>query len=184
MSTQLLAAVLSGAFSLTAAFGSIFLKDYLDRRRERRADTAARTSALQSDPRVQEQTHRSLTWMRPLLLTFGAFALGSVDIALRDSLTVNHVHYGALISLGLLLLTSVFLILSHRSSLSAHYQLRFQLELLALWAGYFSGWSVGNKAVWDDVIVVCLGWWIGSAFAGGIILRLTRFKIGVRHRSS
>ena len=53
----------------------------------------------------------------------------------------------------------------------------YELELLALWLAWASGWSVTHGSAWSDIIVASLLWWLGCAVIGGIVVSIHTRKV-------
>jgi hypothetical protein len=151
MTSQILTAVITGIFSLVTGLASIWLKDYLERRR--------------SDiPESRERKRESSSSRAFLLLLFGLI-LGVVSRLLRGS---GPIHYETILALALLAVATLVMVLHHRQSKSGFWP--FQLELISLWFAFTAGWILIHGSVWSDLLVTTGAWWIGSAFVGGIIV--------------
>lgn len=155
MTSQILTAVITGIFSLVTGLASIWLKDYLERRR--------------SDiPESKEDKRESSTSRAFLLLLFGLI-LGAGSRSLRGS---GPIHYETILALAILAVATLVMALHHRQSKSGFWP--FQLELISLWFAFTAGWSLIHGSVWSDLLVTTGAWWIGSAFVGGIIVASNR----------
>jgi hypothetical protein len=52
----------------------------------------------------------------------------------------------------------------------------YQLEVLALWAAYTSGWLLVHGRIWGDSIGFTFPFWIGRTFVGGLVVIVARRK--------
>ena len=172
MDTQVLTSVITGMFSLCSALGSVLLNVHLDRQKEKPTALQPSTSTEQNQRASATDSTREVMWMRPLLIVCASWVLGNISRALRTPLGVGGVHYEAIVSLVLLIASALALVVYHRSHSPGCGQGFYQLEVLALWAGFASGWSMVHGHAWDDLVVVSVAWWLGCAIVGGIILRL------------
>lgn len=177
MDTHILATIISGVFALVAALGSVTLSELLLRKRldhqnERSVAPHASSSPKKDLPAPTTDLTREVIWMRPLLIVSASWVLGNISRALRPMLGVGGLQYEALASIVLLVAIALALVVYHRSHNPKRGQGFYQLEVLALWAGFASGWSMVHGYAWEDLIGVCVACWLGCAIVGGIILKL------------
>src|SRR5262245_62051894 len=166
MDSNVLVALISGVFSVISALGAVFLKDFLDTRRLRLAKPHGRTPARElpaaevqqpQAPVVLAAVSRSRSWTRPVAIVAASFVLGMATRAVRHR--GPGFHYESL-ALVLLILMTLVLSFYHRRS---GFQLSYQLEVVALWTGWASGWSLINGGVWSDLLAETIPWWLGCA---------------------
>ena len=176
MDSNVLVALISGMFSVASALGAVFLKDYLDTRRLRLVDAQLEKPQPKPSP---EQSHPSApldrvtggkAWTRPVVIVVGSFLFGMATRAARPLFT-GTTHYESLAALVLLILLSLGLSIYHRRR---GFQLLYQLEIVALWAGWASGWSLIHGGVWGDLLAVTIPWWFGCALIGGLVVSVRR----------
>lgn len=179
MSESTLVALISGIFSLLSALGAVFLKDYLDGRRLRTpaiAPPKPGPGTIATDELLPPPRPPGLRFLRrPVEIVVASFALGVVTRALRPMLEVDGIHYESLGAWALLVIGVVGLAVHHRKN---GWQLPYQLENLALWTGYASGWSLVHGGVWGDLLGVTIPWWMGCAIVGGLIVSIRRSPVG------
>jgi len=175
--SNVLVALISGMFSVASALGAVFLKDYLDTRRLRLANS--RPEQPQPSPAPEQTSHPTApseratggrSWTRPVIIVAGSFLFGMATRAARPLFT-GPTHYESLAALVLLILLSLGLSIYHRRW---GFQLPYQLEIVALWAGWASGWSLIHGGVWGDLLAVTLPWWLGCALIGGLVVSVRR----------
>lgn len=178
MDSSVLVAVISGMFSVASSLGAVFLKDYLERRRHRPEDAAReeppsaggapeREPSLGPPPGPVPATR---SWTRPVAIVVGSMVFGMATRAARPMFT-GPTHYETLTALALLILVSAGLAIHHRRR---GFQLTYQLEVLALWAGWTSGWSLIHGGLWSDLLAVAIPAWLGCAVLGGWIASVRR----------
>ena len=108
---------------------------------------------------------------RPIALVFVGFFLGLLTRTVRPFLHVGLVHYEILIALIVLICLIGRLALFHRHRGA---QALFQLENGSVWIGWVVGWSLVHQAIWDDLLVVAIPWWLGCGVVGGFVVSLRR----------
>ena len=165
MSDQILTTLIAGGVSLVSAFGSILLKDYLERRRAPPGSTAPGPSpAAVNSPSPPRQQGRGGLDVLSVLLAGVAVAAGfwiqtyppqPVQLAL-----VTAVYAAPL----------VLLIVRLREQTPLR-TLRYELDVLALWGGFTVGVSLGpHRASWVPGLIL----WAVSAVIGGLVLAVVR----------
>jgi hypothetical protein len=163
---QLATVVLSGFLTLISAFGSIFLKDYLDRKRQRPTSE----SVLNPIPDTSHSDDRRLSILRPFFIALGAIILGLATSAFREVANFNGTHLEALTAL-LILLTSILLLVFFHAGRGPHRgAIFFQFDVLALWAGYTTGAFMIMSNLLDDLLAVTISAWVLSAAFGAIVI--------------
>lgn len=169
MDTSVVVALISGMFSVVSALGAVFLKDFLDTRRLQMLEVPQPQSSPDERPPPQERPARPTvgrSWTRPAAIVVGSFVFGMATRALRP-LFPGPAHWESLVALALLILAALTLSIYHRKGA---FQLPYQLEILALWSGWASGWSLIHGGVWGDLLAVTIPWWLGCAVVGGLIV--------------
>ena len=184
MSDSVWIAIISGFFSLVSAFGSILLKDMLDRRStniandeqpNRDVNTSEKIHPTLSPPSINSSNIGHSLKFSPLYFALFGFFIGVLTRFFRPFFT-GSINYESLIGLALLYLISLFLIVremkneKHPSFLSAI------LTLTALWAGNAAGWSLMHGKIWDDLVAVTAGNWLVCAGFTGFLFLLSRWK--------
>ena len=119
---------------------------------------------------IKIEPAREVMWMRPLLLVCASWVLGNIARTLRPVMSAGGVHYEALVSMIILFATALALVAYHRRERPGHGQRFYHLELLALWTGFTSGWSIVHGDAWDDLIGVTVTSWLVCAILGGSLL--------------
>ena len=102
--------IISGVFSLAAALGSVWLKDYLERRRTEAADVSVDVTR---PAKPERPATGRWSWYRPLVVFLGGFFVGVLSRWIRPMIT-GPVHYEALGALAVLVVVSLWLALDHR----------------------------------------------------------------------
>ena len=170
---EVLTTLITGIFSLLSALGSVWLKDWLERRKqnETQATTEKREEVDQQPAPAPQKPGWS--WKRPLILFFGAFALGLVTRVMRP-LFGHQIHWETLAAVVVLAGATLWLAINHLRTGSSLWS--FELEVLAIWLAWASGWSVIHGSAWSDLIVFALLWWLGCAVIGGLVAVVGRKK--------
>jgi len=171
---QILITVISGIFSLASAFGTILLKDYLDRKRQKaQSNNIENVNPAQDKPRAEEKTSlNKYSFRRPLGILFITFVIGIFGRLLEEVIE----SYGAWLTLLLLFILVIVFLLKQKNSNEKDGLLFFQLEMLILWSGYVFGWTLINQGFRPDMIGFIIGCWLVCAFAGGAFLYLSKNK--------
>jgi hypothetical protein len=171
--SNVLVALISGLFSVSSALGSIFLKDYVDRRRvqtlevpHQKAEPRSHAEVARTPSALPASRTAGRSWGRPAAIVVGSFVLGMATRALRPLFTAG-IHWESLGALVLLVSTAVVLSVSHRKR---GFQFAYQFEILALWTGWASGWSLLHGRLWSDLFAVTVAWWLVCAVVGGLIV--------------
>ncbi|MDZ7780745.1 MAG: hypothetical protein U5R14_12550 [Gemmatimonadota bacterium] len=181
MDSSVAVAVISGMFSVASSLGAVFLKDYLERERRRPPKDVApdRTPAAGQTPEPEPPAGAAprlvpaaRSWARPAVIVLGSIVFGMATRAARPMFT-GPTHYESLTALALLVLMSAGLAVHHRKR---GFQLTYQLEVLALWAGWTSGWSLVHGGLWSDLLAVTIPAWLGCAVLGGLITSVARSR--------
>ena len=176
MDKQIVTTLITGIFSLLTALGSVWLKDLLERRR---LVPVQKPTAVQ-EPSEEKVKHpppvmvSGWTWKRPLFVFFGAFVFGLFTRALRP-LFGGGIHWETLIAVLVLASASLWMAIDHRRARSSFWP--YELEVLALWLAWASGWSVIHGSAWSDHIVVSCLWWLGCAVISGIVVSIHTRKM-------
>lgn len=169
---KILTTFITGVFSLLSALGSVWLQDRLERRRPappREPAAAPQPSREKAGPPPAAASGWS--WRRPFLVFLGAFVFGVATRALRP--VFGHgIHWESLIAILTLAAVSLWLAIDHRRGRSRFWP--YQLEALALWLAWASGWSAVHGSAWSDLIVVGFLWWLGCAVVGGLVAAVGR----------
>jgi hypothetical protein len=160
LDTQVLTTLITGIFSLLTALGSVWLKDYLARSHSTQKQTEEGTSLAAPPP-------AKWTWSRPLTVFMSAFLFGAVTRVIFP-LPERGMNTAFLITLGLLGVISLGLAIDHRRSSRSMWP--YQLEVLALWLAYTSGWILMHGEAWFTLIRFMSLWWLTSALIGGLIV--------------
>ncbi len=170
MDKQILTTLITSVFSLAAALGSVWLKDLLERRR---LSIPSRPTAANSRP--APAIVQGWTWKRPLLVFFTAFIFGLITRLLRP-LFQSRIHWESLIAVVLLVVAALGMAIDHRQG-SRFWP--YELEVLALWMAWASGWSAVEGTAWTDLIILSFLWWLGCAAIGGLIVIAGKRKVPV-----
>ncbi len=160
MDSQIVTVVISGLVSLTGAFGSILLKDHLDRRRSVSASLPQSVENIgdsETPPRSLGGT--VIRTVAMVILGYGAGTLADQEGSLLAVLPVFVIP---------ILILLFYLRRSNRSAAG------FQISILAYWAAVTTGTEVSRGRAATDTLVILGGFWIGSAIVGAIAFALTR----------
>lgn len=111
--------------------------------------------------------------MRPVGIVVGSVLFGMATRAARPLMHIGLTHYESLIAVIVLAGVVLALAIFHRRK---GYQLAFQLENLALWSGWTSGWSLIHGGVWSDLLSISIPFWLGCAVLGGVVVSLGRTR--------
>lgn len=158
MDGQLGVAIVSGAVSVVSAFGSILLKDYLDRRR---MSAPALAATLAADPASRP--------VRASTSGFSAFPLMVAALAIGGGVALHRLHPPAMVSKAIVgsLFAAPFVLLWRRLRGPPELRnLRYQLEVLALWAGF----AVGIAQTGQPIVTCVIGWLASLVIGGGVLL--------------
>ena len=162
MSESVVQALIAGVFSILSALASTWLQEHL---RNRRVESApSETSPAPTGPAL-EATPTS--WRRPATIVVASCLLGLLTRSLRSVLDVGGLHVEVVLALAVMLTAVVLLARFHGRR---GWQLGFELENLALWAGFASGWSLLHGGVWSDLLGLVGPFWLGSALVGGLLV--------------
>lgn len=175
METAVITSVISGVFALATALGSVWLKHYLEQPRPASANTRPGIETPRPSPR-QPRTHFALV-ARPVLVLLVSFAVGAAycHYKLEAFAVVGPGTQESIAIAGLytFIVVAFFgLVLIHRRSSTGFWP--FQLDCLALWAAWTSGFLLVYGRIWSDVIVNAAMLWFGFALVGGSIVWFTR----------
>ncbi len=187
--TAVLVAVISGVFSLVSTFGSVWLKHYLEHRRDaiaaatgaagatRTVSPAAPSTRPMMAPTASEVRSAARGWgvVTPILVLVSGFIVGMVSRWVRQMIS-GPIHYEALVSIAVLGSVCLLLALKNRGWGRGFWL--YQLEVFALWAAFTSGWSLVNAGFWSDLVGFAVACWILSAIVGGLITAIVRRKAG------
>ena len=126
---------------------------------------------LTSSADVYRDQSRHSGWMivLPVACAVGGTGVGLVSRICRP-LIVGPVHYEALVSTAVLFLSALLLVFANRKMTPRLAHLYFQLENFSLWAGYACGWTIVQKSIWDDLVVVVLSISVCVGFVGSLLL--------------
>ena len=165
MDDQIAIALISGGVSLLSAFGSIILKDRLDRRQRESPTPGSAQQAAPAAPDTPRQRPSRLD-ASPLFVAVLAIAAGYSLGALRPPALIAIIVVGAIFS------TPFVLLWRHLREASPLRNLRYQLEVIALWAGALVGAS--STLHGRGLLQTCVIGLVASMMIGGVTLHLTR----------
>lgn len=181
MDSNVASALISGVCSIVSAFGAVYLKKYLDTKNIRVTAQAYKPETHSEPERHTKQVQRPASpstgksihiYWRPIFIIIGSFLFGLLTRALR-SLFTGTTHWESLIALIVLLVLALIFAIFHRRR---GYQVGFQLENLAMWTGWASGWSLVHGNIWSDFLGVVIGWWLVCALVGGVVVSVGRSR--------
>jgi hypothetical protein len=189
MDKSVVVALISGTFSTCSALGAVFLKDWLEARRQRRAQqktaeavptpsspvpARSQTRAPSMPPAVpmpapasalpQSAPARASTHLRPVVIVVGSVLFGMLSRAMR-AMVPGQVHYDAIIELAVMLAFAAWLAIDHRRRGGV---VGFELENLALWSGWTCGWLLIHGQIWGDLLSLGFMAWLGCAVIGAV----------------
>jgi hypothetical protein len=173
-------AIISGSFAVAGSLGSVWLKDYLERRSRIRTAQPAPSDRIPAVPPHPATSVVAVTpvpgfRLRPLFIALIGFAVGAVPYSLlpMPRLLVRP----KIVALGILCVVVLFLIIHHARLLPGRGLGLFQLEVLSLWAAFAFGASLVYGPIssrWStpltDYYVDALGPWVISATAGLLLI--------------
>ena len=142
---EIVISLLAGLFAIASAIASL--------RKTFGGDTAV--------PSTERGTRTPITIRATIAVVALGWACGNLSHTLRPFCEIDGVHLEALATLVLLLVTTVWL--AWQSRVTDRRNSTLQLRLLALWTSYVSGWSAAHGKLWDDLLVVGFGWWLGCS---------------------
>lgn len=170
-------AIISGTFAIAGSLGSVWLKDYLERRRQAHPTTASTGPGGPPAPPASAMPPRSAVALpRPLGVALGGFALGAAAAALRN---VSHAvtDLGELAATAILALVVIVSIVHHARSRIDRSVALFELEALSLWAAFTFGWTLVHGSLWSDLVAFSVIGWLASALGGAVLVPLARFLV-------
>lgn len=188
--------IISGVFTVAGSLASIWLKDYLERRKEARPATAPQpapaaapgpasspvgtevpeTGPVPSQAPTLPPVARAASapgWRRPVLIALTGFLIGVVSSFVRPMLS-GPMHPEAIGSLMLLILIALFGVAHHAGSGPGRGVIVFELEMVSLWAAFVFGWSLVHGSLWSDFVAFGIVGWLGSAVGGLVLIPLVR----------
>lgn len=165
MDTQIVTVAISGAVSLVSAFGSILLKDRLDRRRAMDGRGEVSPGRLQPS---DFHSSGSPAILRALAIVIFAVAIGYSS---QQSQPVPDRWHQFLTLLPFAAVPVLLWINLRRNSRSA---VGYQLNILTLWAGVLAGDTVKRGHIWQDAEVALAGCWLASAVLGLVVFTIFR----------
>ena len=185
MNPQIVAPIITGIFSLTAALAGVWFKDYLEQRRNKQNTVPPIVTPSEPDALPSKETPWFGVLLRAALLSGAVWILGNISRSVRPWGERDGIHYEALISLFVLFVLSVAILWQNRRHGLFIGQLRYQLELFGIWAGYTIGWLLTDQfsSLWDDLLLVQTGWWLGFALFGGMVLHFMLKRIAARRKA-
>lgn len=167
-------ALVSGTFTVVASLGSVWLKDYLERRRQAPSPPKGPPGAgAPPRPSAPPAPLRAGSRLRPLVVALSGFVVGAVSSFVRPMFP-GPAHPEAIASLVILGLIVLSLIAYHAKVVPGRGVALFELETLSLWAAFAFGWSVVHGSVWSDFVFSTLMLWLISAVAGLVLIPLVR----------
>ena len=148
-------AVISGTFAVFSSFGSVWLKDHLEQRRQ---SPSSRSGALDATPSstvvILPDAPTVGSRLRPLFVTLFGFVVGIVSSFIYPMFT-GPSHPEAMVSFGLLALAVLSSIAHHAKVAPGRGLAVLELETLSLWAAYAFGWSLVHGSLWSELLVAC-----------------------------
>jgi hypothetical protein len=171
-------AIVSGTFALAGSLGSVWLKDYLEQRRQARlppVNTAPSRPSAPAAPRPvpTQALPRAASRLRPLMIALFGFGVGAVSSFVRPMFPPP-THPEAIASLVVLGLAVLSFVAYHSRLAPDRSVALFELETLSLWAAFACGWSIVHGGVWSDFVVSTIGAWLVSAVAGLLLVPIVR----------
>ena len=147
--------IITGAFSLAAALGSVLLKHQLEHPREEPRE--------HNEAPPARSVGKAGQFLPVLSLLLAAFICG---LGTAIGKRARHPEWSAI--LFFLMIVGLVGVLWRYISRDAKHHLPLQLQIFAVWAGYASGWfAIEQRAdIWLDALLV----WLISATVGAIAL--------------
>lgn len=182
METAVVTTLITGSFAMTTALGSVWLKHYLEQSRTPpspgpaaatdpavlAAPGAAPAPATAAAPQAAP-SRRAFAILRPILVLVIAFGVGA---AFRQFKTTGTETLALVGLYSFIALAFLGLVLNHRRSPRGIWP--YQLDCLALWAAFASGYSLVHGRIWSDLIASTVAFWLGFAVLGGLIVWFSR----------
>jgi uncharacterized membrane-anchored protein len=171
MDVSIITAIISGIFSVVAAFGSIWLKYRLDQQ-------TAKEKEITSESTIPDKPVSSpRPWagvIRPLLILIAGFSFGILSEVLDQTMveTGSRGYNWGFLAFVALCIICLILIFIHRRLPKGLWS--YQLDVLILWSANLFGFSLGRGSLWSDAIAFSVTAWIISALVGGIMVLITR----------
>jgi hypothetical protein len=164
METAIVTSLISGIFALATALASVWLKHHLEHR------SPPKASPAEAAPRQAAVRGESFSLFRSAFVLVTAFVVGALFSKYK---TTGAQETMALVGLySFIGLAFIGLVLTHRRSLRGFWP--YQLDCLALWAAFASGYSLVRGNIWSDLIFSTTMFWIAFAIVGGLIVWFTR----------
>jgi hypothetical protein len=149
---ELVTAILSGLFAIVSATMSL--------RRSLGSDAYADSRSWHA--------RTPLSVRATIAVVALGWATGCLSYKLRPFCEIANIHLEALATIVLLSATTIWL--AWRTRVTDRKNSTFQLRLVALWTSFVSGWSAMHGNLWEDLVVVALGWWLGCSVVGAAIV--------------
>jgi hypothetical protein len=173
--------IISGAFAVAGSMGSIWLKDYLERKRQVPAAAVPSSAPFPPAPASQVSTARPGSNFRAIYYSVGGFVVGAVSSYIRPHVIHKAgTHPEAIVSLVIMIVVVLVGIVHHAKPQSGGSLALFEVETIGLWAAFAFGWSLVHGSVWDDIIGVSITSWLGSAISGLLFIPLLRWMYNRR----
>lgn len=179
--TNLVAALISGLFSMISAFGAIYLKEHLDNKKisnlksydsEKKNNISDLVDSSHSQSSILAKKNK-LSKIRPIVILITTLLFGFISHTVRPYTVIwlsemnPAFQYEVVIILLVLIALTLALAINHRQ---AGYQLGFQLENLSAWSGWISGWSFYHGSLWGEMLETMIPFYIGCCIIGGLIV--------------
>jgi hypothetical protein len=162
METAIVTSLISGIFALATSLGSVWLKHHLEQ--------SGPPPVAPPVPQQRVPGRQSLSALRPVFVLVISFAAGAVYSKFKSTGSQETMALMGLYTF--IVLAFAGLVLTHRRSSSGIWP--YQLDCLALWAAFASGFSLVHGRIWSDLIVGTVMFWSGFALVGGLIVWFTR----------
>ena len=101
----------------------------------------------------------------PILLSLLFLYVGYLTLQMRE-ISDSHVHYETMVTMGV---GSSVLVISLIWNILKGYHLIFQCNNIIIWCSYTLGWSLARNNLWEDLVIVVIGFVFISAVIGGIV---------------
>ncbi|MFZ5637660.1 MAG: hypothetical protein ACOY82_13855 [Pseudomonadota bacterium] len=162
MDTSIVTSLISGAFAMGAALGSVWLKHRLERPQK-----PSGNARFEGGEKVGENSGKKWFFPRLLLIVSLSFLTGFLLQRYRES-------WATFLFFAAVLFSFIGLVRAGLGSRSGFWL--YQLDAIMLWGAFESGYIFSRGRVWSDALFTSIVFWIGFAVLGGGIILIARLR--------
>lgn len=167
---EIIAAIISGIFSVVAVVAGIVLAE-----RYRRQPATGSGTGPSPPPDTPPPDWLALVGL-PVLPAIIGFALGYGSQTVLAEWDAGGWNMGSLLSFVLVLVTTADFVRDERHKPWRFAIASYQLKIFSLWTAYAAGTLLAVGYWWDDVVNISVGWWVSSALIGGLLLKVMDYR--------